>query len=316
MRVVASSAVAATLLALMSGLAAADPADDAFKKGRELFKAGQYAEACVQFEQSQALDPQLGTLFNLGQCHEKIGKLASALAAYREVMNKDANPERRNFAAELTKQLTPRVPKLVVQIDGKPLGLVVRIGERRVTANRPIEMDYGRYVLQVQAFGMQNVRADVRISENDEGRTLTVIVPLAAEGSAQAALPTQRSSPTEEEMPRSTRKLLAIGAVGLGAATLVVGGVFGWHAMSTWKDAEGLCDGVMCATETEAARANDLRDTALRSASISNILFIAGGAIAVTGIVLWATAPSAEQNMVVSAVPGPDGATVTLAGHF
>ena len=37
-------------------------ADAAFKKAREAFKAGRFQEACDAFEESQALDPQLGTM--------------------------------------------------------------------------------------------------------------------------------------------------------------------------------------------------------------------------------------------------------------
>src|SRR5207249_214803 len=107
----------AVVLAL-AHLALAKPsseADEAFKRGRDLAKTGDYAGACKAFERSQELDPQLGTLFNIGQCDEKIGKQATALAAYREVIAKDTNEERRKFAADLASKLAARVPKLVVQ---------------------------------------------------------------------------------------------------------------------------------------------------------------------------------------------------------
>src|SRR5262249_43347029 len=75
-------------------------AEKAFEEGRDLFRAGKYADACVRFEQSEQLDPQMGTLFNLAQCDEKIGKLASAIVAYREVVAKDNNAKRKAIAAE------------------------------------------------------------------------------------------------------------------------------------------------------------------------------------------------------------------------
>ena len=74
-----------SMLALLvcAGVASAQDntkaADAAFKQGRELYKQNKYAEACEQFEKSQALDPANGTLFNIAQCSEKIGKLALAV---------------------------------------------------------------------------------------------------------------------------------------------------------------------------------------------------------------------------------------------
>jgi hypothetical protein len=43
-------------------------AEEAFDKGREQMKAGLYEEACASFDQSERLDPQIGTLYNLASC--------------------------------------------------------------------------------------------------------------------------------------------------------------------------------------------------------------------------------------------------------
>ena len=114
-----------TLCVLARGLHAqpAPKAIDLFKEGRALAKANKFAEACEKFRQSQELDPELGTLFNIAQCEEKIGKLASALAAYQEVAAKDTNAQRQALAAEYQSKLAPRVPKLVVQLESPPPGL-------------------------------------------------------------------------------------------------------------------------------------------------------------------------------------------------
>src|SRR5262249_44729364 len=99
--------------------------DEAFRKGRELMKAGRYAEACLQFELSEKLDPELGTQFNIAQCDEKTGKLATALALYKELSAKDTNAQRRATEIDLAAQLEHRVPKVVVQMATVPPGVQV-----------------------------------------------------------------------------------------------------------------------------------------------------------------------------------------------
>jgi hypothetical protein len=315
-RAVGNSCFAVAIIAMLASSAAAESeADVAFKRGRDLFKGGKYTEACAQFEKSQQLDPQLGTLFNLAQCHEKIGKLASARAAYREVLSKDTNADRRRFAADFDKKLAPRVPKLVVQIAGEPNGLTVRLGERLIIANTAIELDNGVYALMVRATGMHDVTTRVKI--NEEGRTTTVVVPLTPMGSSEVALATQSSQPTGSG-GGSPRKTIGIATLAVGGATLATGGVFGLLAMNAWSDAKEVCGGMTCSTTADADRANGLRDKALSRATVSNVLFVAGGAIAVTGLILWLTAPSGEEHSDVafSAGASGDGASVFVLGRF
>ena len=84
------------VLALASGLAlprwaaAQDTtkADETFHAGRELMKDGKFADACPKFEESQKLDPGLGTQFNLADCQEHLGKLASAWANFGDAASR------------------------------------------------------------------------------------------------------------------------------------------------------------------------------------------------------------------------------------
>ena len=115
------------LLALTATAAIAGPADDAFKQGRALAKAGKHAEACAAFETSQRLDPSFGTQFNIAQCDEKIGKLATALGLYRALAEHDTNADRRAAAADLGAKLAPRVPRVQVQVTPTPPDLTVTI---------------------------------------------------------------------------------------------------------------------------------------------------------------------------------------------
>ena len=61
------------------------------------------------------------------------------------------------------------------------------------------------------------------------------------------------------------------------------------------------------------------KNDAQTAAQGANVAFIAGGVLAVAGVVLWLTAPRAPTHRAqVRFVPsvGPNGASVTLGGVF
>lgn len=329
----ASSALtlALALLGLLasSAPATADPseADLAFKKGRDFLKAGNYAAACEQFAKSQSLDPQLGTEFNLGECEEKLGKLAAALAHYRDVADHDTNAQRRSVAIDTAAELDKRVPRVQLQLDPPTAPATVKLGALAVPCVRgrcDARVDRGHYAAVATAPGYRDATATVDVA--GEGTTVIVKLELAPVTAAapQPRPPAPRppappvtaavAQPAREpaEPPRSHRKLYAIGTVAAGGAALATGVVFGVLANSAWSDAKSACGGsTSCATPLDLVTAQKLENTANSRADVSTGLFLAGAALAAAGIVLYVTAPS-ESAVTVA----PSGTGVSLSGSF
>src|SRR5450432_4672872 len=70
-----------------------------FDEGRDLAKAGNYAEACAKFEQSYALDNGVGTELNLADCKERLGHYYFAWTLFDEAARRSSdNPARAKFA--------------------------------------------------------------------------------------------------------------------------------------------------------------------------------------------------------------------------
>src|SRR5215470_8290283 len=105
-------------------------AEALFRDGRSLIKAGNLAPGCDKLAASERLESSVGTLLNLGDCREKLGKLASAWAAFRKaeaLARRTGGDERRQAEAERrARLLEPRLANLVIQVGHRIDGLIVR----------------------------------------------------------------------------------------------------------------------------------------------------------------------------------------------
>jgi hypothetical protein len=153
-------------------------AEDTFAMGRELLQQGKYREACAAFEQSQRLDPQFGTQYNIAGCHEKTGKLATAWSLYRELARSDTNPTRRAKAGELAARLAGRVPRIKLVLAKKPDGVQVYMNGDNANALIGIEtpVDFGSYGLVAGATHYRAWRKTIAVTE--EGKVITVVIDL------------------------------------------------------------------------------------------------------------------------------------------
>lgn len=109
-------------------------AERLFSQGREHLKAKRYAEACAAFEASHQLDPGLGTLLNLADCNEKLGRVAQAYQRFSQAAEwarSKGEAKREQVALERGRALKPKVSWLnirapdgaTVTLDGLPVTL-------------------------------------------------------------------------------------------------------------------------------------------------------------------------------------------------
>jgi len=109
--------------------------------------------------------------------------------------------------------------------------------------------------------------------------------------------------------PSSTRRTLGWVGVGAGGVGLGLGAVMGALALGKHASIEdsGVCSGSRCPAEAQ----NEVNRLDLFR-TVSTVGFIAGGALAVTGVVLVLTAPSDERQVTAMV----SGDRVTLTGRF
>lgn len=336
----ACSPAVVTAICIIGSLTSAPPlaraqsaeAEALFRDGRVLIKRGKVAAGCEKLDASERLESSVGTLLNLGDCREKLGKLASAWAAFRkaEAMAKrsGSDDKRQGEAARRAEKLEPRLSNLVIEVPGRVArieGLVVRRDGEVIDPalwNTALPIDPGRYTITAEAPGYLTWRLEVPIDRESRRQTVTL------SGLSRAPAPVAASQPPPTVAPpatgstvastvivrpagtwSATRKLSA-GLVLVGAGALGTGVYFGLHSKDLQDRADRRCPTAVCADPSGLRWNADARTAATRA----NVLYIAGGATVATAMVLWFV--GAPDEMVVVPTAGDHQVGLSMTGSF
>lgn len=326
----------ALLPAVLAGPAIAEPTREdraaalaLFDEGRKLAGAKKYAEACPKFEAAMRLDPGIGTLFNLSDCYEQIGRTASAWSGFRDVAAQAkaaGQAEREKVARERAAALEGKLSRvrlvappdlagaaLTISRDGSPMPASL--------VGTAFPLDPGPHTFRISADGKEPW--ETKIDLPADGKTLDVQVPALAPktggptttapaGTTTAPAGTTAPDPTsttaattapsgtpDTASPRPWQMPLGVAATALGVVAGGVGAAFAFIAKGTNdKSNEELCTaGTPKCINQEGV---DLRNEALMQAHTSTGLIVAGSVIGAAGIVLWVTAPASSPKSATS----------------
>jgi hypothetical protein len=239
-----SRSVASLLVALLISLvtprvgAVSAEAEVLFREGRSLMASGDLAGAIARFARSYALEPSSGTLLNLALCHERAGKLVTALAEYETAARiaREQHRDDRVRAAEdrvlalapklahLTIAATLPVPGFQVVVDGDPA--------REVGSQLPIPIDPGVHEVQATAEGHRPWSTTFEVKEGDQH---TVEIPSLEKVMNPAPLPPapQKEEPLVKPATLAKRAAPVQSSrfdlyLAVGGAALVASGAVAW----------------------------------------------------------------------------------------
>src|SRR6185295_16968517 len=85
--------------------APAKPPAELVQSGEKKFKAGDYAGALADFEAANAAQPSPDKARYIGQCHDNLGHLQDAAAAYQTYLSTPAKPETQKQWDETSRRL-------------------------------------------------------------------------------------------------------------------------------------------------------------------------------------------------------------------
>jgi hypothetical protein len=313
-----------------------------FDDGVKAMKAGHFADACPKLEESERIDPGIGTLLYLGDCYEKTGRTASAWATFREAASTaqaQGETERARIAGARADRLQAGLSKLAVRIAPE----TAQLSSLRVTRdNAPIAVtlfgvaipvDPGKYHIVASADGYDSYETDVDVAASADSKIVDIPALKAAPKGAAAVGAVAATSPgvsaatgpsdaAPSAAPNGTPQPAraaglrtaayvsgAIGVVGLG-----VGSYFGIRAISKNSDAESHCPKGTSCDDAEGPR---LTSQAKNAAVVSNITIAVGAAFVVAGVVLYLSSePKREARLELHPIVSRDVAGIGFGGAF
>jgi len=299
-------------------------ADDAsakalFDQGKTLFAEGKYGEACVKLEASFKQKELSGTRGLLGACYEKIGRLASAWAAFRDaavMAERQGNAERAQASREQAAELFPKLA--YVTIDARAIvkvpGVKVTIDGNEYASNAlgdPIPIDAGQHLLEATALDHQPWKHTIDILDGEKQQT--AISALVEDPTRRLAL--QKRVDDERRVARN-RKRIALGLTGGGVVSLGVATTLAIMARSGWNRAKDLgCDDSGSCEDAAGRREVD------RAATRADLATYFGGAgllLVGAGVFVYVTTPKARSERELRVVPAiaSRSAGVLLEGRF
>jgi hypothetical protein len=317
------------LAAARADEAASQRAERLFREALSLVRAGDYPGACPLLDESERLEHAIGTAFDLADCYEHTGKLATALDLFLRVQREATvagKAEREKIAQTRATALATRVAQLDVTLaEAAPSERVLLDGTDLPTAPpAALPVDAGTHTLSASAPGRKIWSMSVDIADG-EHRALTVPT-LEAEAPAVGLARTGGRASVVAEVPRassaSTQKTVAIVSAGAGAAGLLAGAVAGVVSLIAHDHAQEECPKdkfhFRCPTQAGA----DDWNVATNAGTASTVGFVVAGACVGLAVTLWLTAPSgrstAPRSTGLEPLPllGPHLGGAALKGSF
>jgi hypothetical protein len=259
-------ALAASLAATVGAASAAEPRDPAggewlFREGRALMKKGDFLSACPKLEESLRLDPAVGTLMNLAECEERIGRTASAWQRWGAAADQlPVRDRRRETALGRARTLEKGLARLTIKLGASapPTARVLRdgllLGEPSLGV--PLPVDPGIHWIVVTAPGREGREVQVRLEVGEQRvvevepgastprpRAVTAGTPPATGADLITPFPAVDLSAAAASRPARGGRAMAVGylLVAGGAAALATGGYFALQALAARRDARAAC---------------------------------------------------------------------------
>lgn len=307
---VATGTLAIASLATLPAAAETSAGDAAaaqklFDDAMQLVASGRATDACPKFEESQRIDPSIGTQFNLADCYERTGRTASAWAHYTMVADaaKHAgDAARERVARERANAVYSRLSYLVVKVHHPETGLEVTRDGQRVGAGvwgSPTPVDPGKHAIVVTAPGKKPWSTEVEFKKDGEKIELTV----PALQDAPAGVPTQGTGATTSDVLEpgrwSNRRKIALVTGGVGIVGLGVGTAMLISAKSKYSKADDYCNSAGECTDT---RGVTLRHDAITRADWATVPIGVGLAAIGVGVTLWVTDKKAKDSPSTAAL--------------
>jgi hypothetical protein len=308
--------LAVALFALPSvALAVPTEGERLFREGRTAMQSADYDTACARFAESQRKEPAPGTSLNLGECEERRSRLIAARDAFTNAASAFTTADKKGYALGRAESLDKRIPKVVLRISGAvPKGAVVRAGERVVELGVELRFDPGEVTFSVEAPASRTKKQVVSLKESNAVIEIE-LGPLDVDHPPKPPRIATADTPPRPDDPQGSggSSLRTVGwvLVGVGGASLIVGGVTGIMTLGRASTVKDHCDGDLACDSEGASAASSGQTLSL----VSTITVIAGVVGLGAGSVLLLTTPSTKTASTTIG-PGPGDLGLMMRRSF
>jgi hypothetical protein len=265
-------------------------AEALFQDAKQRLESGDVDGACPKFQDSQKVDPALGTLLYLAICHERQGRSASAWSEFASAASwadRSNEGERGELARKHMAALETRLWRLTIHAPATPIpGLEMQVdgGAMSLAAvDTPLPLDPGDHAIQASAPGRETWHSTLHVPSEAGGATVqipdldlaSVAPPPESMGASDVLVP---PAPPSAPPAGSGRAVATWSGGVLGVAGLAMGTVFGVLTFQEKSNVQSLCPAGAC----RAGGMDDIHQ-AHTDATISTVAFslgIAGGIVA------------------------------------
>jgi hypothetical protein len=261
-------------------------AEELFRQGRAAAEAGDFVTACDRFAASEKLEPAPGTLLNIADCEQHIGKIVSAEEHFELAASGfSRNDPRRGFVVKRVAEIEKRLAHVTVHASGlPPEAHVTRDGapfDLR-SIDQPLKADPRSVTFVVSAPGFVDRTFAVPLRDGQSAEiTLGLGEPLPPPG-ASSSVPAA-PSPSSSTQTRRTWRTIGFVAGGIGIGSVAAGAVTGALALHEASVVKGHCQIPAYTCDSEGVSAGSSGQSL---ALASTVAFAVGAALTVTGVVL------------------------------
>ena len=273
---------------------------DLYKQGVTLEAEKKWDDACHAFLESEKRRASTATELHLATCSEALGKTATAFGYYVHVATA-GNDDEKAKAGERLKPLSERLTRLLVRAAPTP-SLVVTCGALELPLDSAIPIDPGACDLVAEAPG--KVRWSKHLTIPAGPATVTEQIPPLVDATTIASpAPTTTSSPEIDTNTGGARRPVFAVIAGVGLATTLVGLLVEHAGKKKQDDGHTACESFRASTGapsgTCSGDANAMILDGRKESTLGWAIAGLGGAMAVSGVVLFFTARSSPATVAI-----------------
>jgi tetratricopeptide (TPR) repeat protein len=292
---------------------ARETAREAYSRGQQLFREGDFEGAEAAFNEAYAAVPNPVVLLGLAEVHERAGAAPRAVEALERYLAERADAPDRAPVEERIARLRALPATLVVTSTPADAAITIDGSPREERTPAEIEVPPGEHTVSLLLDGHEEATSTLEATFGTRHEVALELAEIEAEEEVvgDEEIVEEELPPLEEEPEPETLPAGVWIASGLAAAGMVGGTVLGFLALSKQSDFD----------ETPT---DDVADDGERLALFADVAFGVAAVAGITAIVLYLTAdePLEEDEedagaaVSLSPVVGPAGGGLSAVGRF